>query len=440
MREYWREQFMFLKNNKKGSSIVLLAMVFVTLAICITSAITIARALVVKSECESFGHLWTKAILSEYDRNLLEEYNIMAYWGNDAAVKNKIDKYLKYSAAEKLDAKIKGSSSELTGMELGDIKNFETALEHSFTSELIDTVMNHTSRHKREESDEDSETRIIRNQVVLDTLPSCDMDNSGMIANLINGIKKGKKFDEFLASAKTMAAEAALIYYKMGNHVTAASDKEGYFKNEWEYIIHGKKDDDDNYNFCLAQIALIRNASNLAYLFSDPEKMEVITTVAECATPGVVGGLTIFIVAEAWAALETAMDMDELLDNGRVPAIKTAESWKTDIGLILDTDDIQDKLDDEGKEKLEGKEEEIEGMKGAKGIVDNIKEGQTYDEYLLAIIAAMDKKTRLLRIMDIIQINMKYWHYRDFNLMEYYTGVRFTINANGKSYEFEDIY
>jgi hypothetical protein len=42
--------------------------------------------------------------------------------------------------------------------------------------------------------------------------------------------------------------------------------------------------------------------------------------------------------------------------------------------------------------------------------------------------------------MDLIQINMKYRYYADFNMMEYYTGVRFTIEANGKSHEFEDAY
>ena len=31
-------------------------------------------------------------------------------------------------------------------------------------------------------------------------------------------------------------------------------------------------------------------------------------------------------------------------------------------------------------------------------------------------------------------------YYRDFNLMEYYTGVRFVITANGRDYVFEDAY
>ena len=58
----------------------------------------------------------------------------------------------------------------------------------------------------------------------------------------------------------------------------------------------------------------------------------------------------------------------------------------------------------------------------------------------MIMILAMDERVRLLRIMDLVQINMKYRYYRDFNMMEYYVGTRFTIDANGRSYEFEESY
>jgi len=64
----------------------------------------------------------------------------------------------------------------------------------------------------------------------------------------------------------------------------------------------------------------------------------------------------------------------------------------------------------------------------------------TYDDYLMAMIMTMNDNVRLLRIMDLVQINMKFRYYRDFNMQEYYTGVRFTIKANGRDYEFEDEY
>ena len=67
-------------------------------------------------------------------------------------------------------------------------------------------------------------------------------------------------------------------------------------------------------------------------------------------------------------------------------------------------------------------------------------DGLSYDEHLLIMILFMNKNTRLLRLMDIVQINMKYRYYRDFNMMEYFTGVRYAITADGRDYVFEDRY
>ena len=184
----------YLKNKislkKEGSSIVMLAMVFVAMAIAITSAIGISRSLVVKSECDSFGHLWTKAILSEYDIHLLEDYGIMAYFGNEAEVQKRIDSYLKYSAGSKLDANIGKSSAQLMGYELGNPGNFMNSLKLGTKQNMADSIINNTERIKREET---KESRTIKNSVVIDTLPSGGISNSidiDSISKLIGKIEK----------------------------------------------------------------------------------------------------------------------------------------------------------------------------------------------------------------------------------------------------------
>ena len=101
---------------------------------------------------------------------------------------------------------------------------------------------------------------------------------------------------------------------------------------------------------------------------------------------------------------------------------------------------MKDKLDDESKKLLEENGEELSGLSGKLSTVTQFSDGLNYDEYLMIMIASLNDNIRLLRIMDLIQINMKYRYYADFNMMEYYTGVRFTIEANSKSHEFEDAY
>ena len=150
--------------------------------------------------------------------------------------------------------------------------------------------------------------------------------------------------------------------------------------------------------------------------------------------------MTQLLIAEAWAALETEQDMKDLLDNKRVPILKSEAEWQTGLGAVLDSDKVRKELDDESKELLNEKREELNGLGGIADKVSDLKEGLNYDEHLMIMILAMDERVRLLRIMDLVQINMKFRYYRDFNMMEYYVGTRFSIDANGRSYEFDDEY
>ena len=420
---------------------VLLAMVFVAMMLSITAAISIARALVVKSECECFGHVWTKAILSEYDLNLLNDYNLMAYWGNEAEIQKKINVYLDYSAGNKLDASIGNVASELKGYELGDVENFRKAVKASFAYSAIDSVINGKERQVRKDDDEDDYgSRSVVNPVVIDTLPSNGVHGKPNTGSLEDNRDADTAVKNLLDSAKNFGAEMAFINKYLGSHVTRGSGQNGFMKNEWEYIISGDNSDEENYEYCRNCIILIREAANVAYLLKDPEKMEVVSSISQCLTPGPAGLLTTSVIVGIWASVETKMDMDTLLDNGRVPFVKTAETWRTDVDSLLSSDDFDDKLDDDSRDALGDEEDDIKEMNGASGENGSWSDGQTYDEYLMVLMMLVNKDVRTLRLMDIIQINMKYWHYKDFNMMEYFTGVRYSINANGKNYDFEECY
>ena len=91
-------------------------------------------------------------------------------------------------------------------------------------------------------------------------------------------------------------------------------------------------------------------------------------------------------------------------------------------------------------ELLEEKREELSDLTNKTDTVAQFKYGLNYDEYLMIMIISLNENVRLLRIMDLVQINMKYRYYKDFNLMEYYTGTRFNLEVNGKDHEFEDAY
>ena len=439
-------------RGRKGSSTVFLAMAFVTFAICIAASIGIARRLTVMSECQSFGRIWAKAILSEYDRHLLEDYKLMAYWGNEIEVNRKLDSYMDYSVAGRLAARIGASASDLSGYELGDPDNFSKALNKGFAGTAASALLSGGSRHERQGSSPDAEGessdtgetgksgRVIGNKVVLDTLPSGGIGSSMGTDPLIEKAKSAGDEDGVRSAAAGAGIEMLFMWQYFNSCMTVADDKPHYFNNELEYVIKGKPDDNANYEACRNRIFLMRNALNLAALHKDPAKIELITTVSQLITPGPLGAATQLLLTEAWAAIETEKDLEVLYDNGRVPVLKNPDQWMTDLDSVLDSSEVRKKLDDESRELLDQKSDEIKGIGGISSAGKVLTEGLTYDDHLLLMILCMNRNTRLLRIMDIVQINMKYRYYRDFNLMEYYTGVRLALTADSRSYVFEDSY
>ena len=429
--------------NKKGSSLVMLAIVFTGFALCIAGAIGVSRRLVVSSECDIFGSLWTKAVLSEYDVHLLDDYSIMAYFGNDDEISAKLDSYLKYSAQGKLGVRIKGAYADLTGYELGDPANFKKALRLGFAGNAASEIINGRGRTYRDlDTGEgfDEEGRVIRNPVVVDTLPSHGTGGSVSGDELTERAKQAADENGLLGMLAGAGSEVLLLERCFDNHVTKSDDKNHLLVNEWEYVINGSLDDEANYRSIRSRLFIARNALNLVSIYKDPEKLELIVTLAESITPGPLGIATQALLAEAWAALETEEDLEDLYHDRRVPVLKAPGQWKTDIWALLGSDRVKDEIDEEAEERLEEISGELSELSGKISTVTRFSDGLNYDEYLMIMIASLSDNLRLLRIMDLIQINMKYRYYADFNMMEYYTGVRFSIEANSKSHEFEDAY
>lgn len=418
----------------------MLALILSSFVACIAGAISVARSLAVVSESECFSRLWARAILSEYDRHLLEDYGIMAYFGSEKEVNEKLDRYADYSLQAKLDAKIGRSSSYLGDYVLADTDNFAEALSKSFAYETGESIIQGSARIERAENTSESD-RVIRNQVVIDTLPSQGIQSEPDTAEIKEKIENAGSFESLISAGGRTATEMNFVKLHMGNYLYAADNKECFLQNEWEYIISGKLSDLENYSSCRAKLFAIRNALNLVAIYKDPAKTAVLAEIAELITPGPAGLITQAVLAEAWAAAETEADLRKLYSRGRVPLIKNADEWQISLRSIVSSDKFMDELEEEAKKQLEEKSEEIGGL--AEGVDSALKEftrGQTYEDYLLVMMLAVNDNVRLLRIMDIVQINMKLRYYRDFSLEEYYVGTEIAIEANGREYEVEDRY
>lgn len=155
-------------------------------------------------------------------------------------------------------------------------------------------------------------------------------------------------------------------------------------KGEVEYILCGSPKEDVNRYFVKGQILLIRFGMNTLHVYSDPEKRMQALEVATAAA-GITGfGIPIVhnLIMCAWGTAEAFYDLQDIYDGKKVPFIKNAANWKTDL------------LPSGFKTK--------EGVQPSDGAMDF-----DYHDYLRLLLLVQNKDTKMNRVEDLIQLNLQ---------------------------------
>lgn len=166
------------------------------------------------------------------------------------------------------------------------------------------------------------------------------------------------------------ATESILIDDYIINHMTTrlygvSDDK---LNNEVEYILSGNASCDENNDTVEQRIIALRFILNFADIMKDAQKVSIATAMASAiaAVVSMGAGVTLYkyIIISAWALIDSYTDIEKLLKGESVPLVEIGNSEK-------------------------------------------IIELQDYDFYLRLLLLLTDSETKLLRICDIIEINMK---------------------------------
>ena len=182
--------------------------------------------------------------------------------------------------------------------------------------------------------------------------------------------------------------------------------KTAFFDAEAEYLLHGKDKQSDNIFWTKTQLLILRFTMNFIHANSDPEKLDLATKTATLLTSWWSAGSLVPAIAEvilaAWSAKEAIADAEDLLDGQRVPFIKLAGDWKTNVGVSSD-----------GKPKT----------------ADSLK--WSYIDYLRLLLLTTPRETKLARIGDLIEINTKYAG-RELKVKDLYCEIRseLTVSVN----------
>ena len=163
-------------------------------------------------------------------------------------------------------------------------------------------------------------------------------------------------------------------------------EEKNALKYQLEYLLCGKSGDVENLKVTVNRLTLLREAINVAYIFTDSAKKAEARTYAAAISaillePEFIEPVTISLLL-AWAYMESLQDVKILLEGGRVPLQKTAANWKTDLLSVL----------------LCG---------GLRSYDTSGGEGFTYREYLLAMLFPEQLSVVTCRMLDMIERDIR---------------------------------
>lgn len=184
-------------------------------------------------------------------------------------------------------------------------------------------------------------------------------------------------------------------------------NKNHIFNNEIEYVYFGSKSDNSNKNAVYATIFATRMANNLiaAYLTkSVRNECKAAGVAASSATLGAVPAVVFeWIFLAAFASMETLTEMDYLVNYGyKIPLIKK----KGD--LIYES--IWDVVTPSVNKLVELNKKSVINV--------------TYEDYLILLLAIVPGEKRIMRIGDLIQLNMGKLGQSDFKMSEAFTYIK----------------
>ncbi len=399
--------------GKKGSYIVFLTMFLSGMILMSGAVINASHTKAIDSSCEDLGRVWANSILGEYDRALRDRYGLYGYYGNEDLVREKLETYARRSFAKKKYIKMGDIVCHMQDYKLMDLSSMKNQISHLMISLWKPVPFEEEISGEISGDDASSDQipcRYISAGWIIEALPSHIYEGSSAGGSWLGG----------------NVSEIAYIFKSFKDHVDNRDLGKTYFDNEIEYIISGKLNDEKSRKAVYDKMFIERNGMNLIYLYSCTEKRQAALEAAEILTPGPEAIITQAIILETWAFLEARNDMALLYDGKSVPVFKKDENWALGLETAIESEFVEDEHG------------ELDTRESKKYIEPKSIEGEDYGDYLKTLLLTVPERKRLLRIMDLIQINMKYAYCDYFLMDDYYYGLKYEMTVNGKRHDFEE--
>ena len=237
---------------------------------------------------------------------------------------------------------------------------------------------------------------ILDDKEIIEKLPSRQLDLSSS-----EGVWDVLRWDfgqggEFIQSS--LDTDLYALHY-FGSY---KDEREGWFLCELEYLLQGQLSDEKNFEKTKRDLFFLRTALNLAAIYRDEAMQQWIGAMAAAMAP-VPYPVAFGVIAASVSALEAGSDVKRLLQGESIPPLKSPGQWKTAENM---TDHGEESVSDTGE--------------------------MSYKDHLHVLLLLRPQRTKLIRMMDLVQLNLSRSIDPEFSLEECCAGFQWNISARMK--------
>jgi len=194
---------------------------------------------------------------------------------------------------------------------------------------------------------------------------------------------KGTGLDDGLDMSLSKRALIEQYYYEKCGYFGAEMDK-SYLKYQMEYLAYGESSDYANLEQVAKTLLFWRQASNMLYLFNCRPKVDAADLMASLLTAVMMvpelKELVKYSILFAWTFAESVSDLRILFSGGRVPLMKSDDTWRLGLEAMFSFRD-----NDGG----------------------DCGQGLYYRDYLRMIVFMTDFDKKTQRLMDIMEMDIR---------------------------------
>lgn len=415
----------------KGEITAFLALIFILMLSVVGALIESASIQITKSRKRGDTLLALESVFAEYDRKMLDEYDLFVHKGSG---EYEIGRRLSYYGADNMTHVLEkvelltdhcgepffrqavrymkdwlgleegggdsgsGATGDLESGSQGQVESgidFATdgsaEIEEADMRRQLEELLRQEEEELPEENNPLSDVQRLKDTNLI-TLVAPEWENLSEKSIDLSVLPSGRELQQgnFGEESEKSLTDKAFFHAYLAEHFGSLTDsKEGRaLLYEQEYLLGGYASDKENLETVCEKIVNIRMVANYTYLLTDStrqaEAEAVATGLCSLLTVPEISQVVKYLLMFGWAYGEGIVDLRSLLKGERVPLMKTADTWQLQLANLGSL----------------GTEEEISGEK-------DFTSGLSYKDYLKALLLMEKTEVLCVRSLDLIESHLE---------------------------------